>query len=72
MGCEVLLFCILLEVLGIMTRVFPDVQFSLHLRPQMSKQGEEDNRSKFPIIFKKIINLVSGFGFLKYIIFDRK
>lgn len=29
MGCEVLLFCILLEVLGIMTRVFPDM-FGFH------------------------------------------
>lgn len=39
LGCEVLLFCILLEVLGIMTRVSPDVQFSLYLSPQTSEQG---------------------------------
>lgn len=45
MGYEVLLFCILLEVLGIMTHGFPDVRFSLYLSPQTSEQGEEDNKS---------------------------
>lgn len=48
-GCEVLLFHTLLEVLGIQLLLcFPDVWFSFYLKPtkRRSEQGGEDNKNE--------------------------